>query len=1066
LRLALAPISEDHVSNPDFPGSSWQDGSEFAREPQGWYPSGRDGGYAGRPAAERGTGYPGEADYPAGREAGRRSRRGDRARGARGARGQRPDDWHQAPTGDRGDYGDGSGGYGDYAATGAADRRYGGDHGRPGRGHRRAGGNGAGGNGYAGPEYGGNGSGRDGRGGDGRGGAGSGLLPGGQPGTVSDDIGRGHAKGYRGGKGRRRAGRGTRQYGPGRTGGAGGLAELADPDGSGDPGQPGGRGRGGGGGGGRPAGLVRPPRSVPQRLLHGRWWRHWSVKKVLLLAGAMAAALVLVLAGGFVVIYNHYQVPLAGIASAQQQSSVVYFSDGHSMVGTFGQVNRTVLTKFPPLLEEAFFAAEDRNFRHEGGISLTGTARALFVDLTGGNLQGGSTITEQLVKNYYEAPGAPRTLSTKLAEIVVAIKLAKLESKDWILAHYLNTIFLGPKYMPGGAYGVQAAAEAYFGVPASKLTLSQDAMIAALPKAPSLYDARPATGYWHDRLVQRWRYVIDNMARDNAITQQQADAARFPAVVKPRTNDLTGYDGYVMSLVYNELRADGYSDKTIYDGGLRVYTSISKRLMKGLYRAVRQNKALMRSQGRPMPSYVHVGAVLEQPGTGQILAFYGGPGYGVRHCRKLRCQLDTILAPEPVGSSFKPYVLATAVSQGMDVQTSVLNSHSPLCIPPDWTLALQLQQSKQTMKCNTPKGYWLFNESAENYRQNLSVSDATAFSNDPAFEDLIHRTGVQNVINMAARLGVSSYDVTGLNALFGDHCLKHHRNCHPGSVVAALGAGSLTAVDQANTFATLVSGGWSVTPHVIKYIDQGTGKTPARITKVRALTPAEAADADYALSFDTTLPGATGLNATWNRPVIAKTGTLGTGANSSQAWFIGAIPQYSLSVGMFTDRPQANPPQILDGLPPVGAWPGSYGGAWPASIWHTFMTDMFNNLPVKQLPAPDFSSPPFFRWVQAPAVKPRPKPPPQQHCPPGQMKHGRGPCPSPTPTPSATPTSTPSATPTPTSKPTKGPPGVPPRRSGPRHPAGPSGGAALTVVVSPPGPLLRRPGWVVTTGLI
>jgi len=810
---------------------------------------------------------------------------------------------------------------------------------------------------------------------------------------------------------------------------------------------------------------VRPRRNLLQRLWYGRWWRHWSIKKVLLLTGAMAAVLAMALVLGFVVIYNHYKVPLAGIASAQQQSSVVYFSDGHTQVGTFGQVNRTVLTSFPTLLKEAFFAAEDRNFLHEGGISLTGTARALYVDLTGGSRQGGSTITEELIKNYYEQPGAPRTLSTKLAEIVVAIKLAKLESKDWILTHYLNTIFLGPNYIPGGTYGVQAAAEAYFGVPASKLTLPQEAMLAAMVQAPSVFDPRhphQIVSYLGYSVYDRWKYVLDNMVRDGAITQQQASTAQFPKVIDPRTNTLTGYNGYIMNLVHNELQADGYSDNTIYNGGLRIYTTINRRLMNGLYSAVRQNIATMRREGQPMPWYVHVGAVLERPGTGQIVAIYGGPGFGVRHCRRLKCQLDTVLAPEPVGSSFKPYVLATAVSQGMNAKTSILNSHAPLCIPPDWTLADRLMLSKQTLSCDTPNGFWPFTETSENYRQNLTVPYATAYSNDPAFEDLIHRTGVEAVIKMAAQLGVSSYDINGLNALFGPN------GTHAGSVTAALGEGSLTAVDQANTFATLVSGGVSVTPHVIKYIVQGTNRTLPKITRTQPLTPAQAADADYALSFDTTLPGATGLNAAWNRPVIAKTGTLGTGANASQAWFIGAIPQYSLSVGMFTDRPQAVPPQVLDVLPSVGGLTGGYGGAWPATIWRTFMTEQFNNLPIRQLPTPNFNTPPFFKWVQAPPVK-KAKP---KRCPGGQLRHGKAPCPSPspsgspTPSPSGTPSPTPSGSPSPTPS-SSFTPGARTRQPGHSRTPGPrqADAPSLVTAVTPPMPSLRRPGWAVTTGL-
>jgi membrane peptidoglycan carboxypeptidase len=851
----------------------------------------------------------------------------------------------------------------------------------------------------------------------------------------------------------------------------------------------------------------------------GKWWRRWTFKKAGLLAGGIAATMALVLVAAFFVMLQNTVVPIAQLSAPIQQSSLVYFSNG-KVVGCFCSVDSHALSesqvKQSKLLVAAVLAAEDRHFFTEGGVSITGILRAAKEDLFGNSYQGASTITEQFVKTYYDpARLGNLTISDKIKEIFVAIKLARMRPKWWILTRYLNSIPLG-----AGATGIDAAAETYFNRQPWQLTAGQAAMIGAMIQAPYGYEPmNPSAiplGYTNS-LVDRWIYVLTNMVRDGAISQQEMNSIvpdptnaaaalkDFPKVrIHPPDSSWPGYRGYIMQLVYDELQAYyGYGNQSlaqIGSDGLQIHTTISEHLMNQLYSAVSQNKQEMLTEGVRMPSYINISAVLEQPKTGKILAFYGGPGYGVKNCVKINCQYNTILAAEPVGSSFKPYVLTTAVSQGMDVQTTTLNSHSPLCIPPDWNYTYQHELSKQTSNCHQ-LGFWPFNEPTENYPINLPVNEATALSNDPAYEDLIHRTTVQAVINVAQTLGVSPIDIAGLNAQFGNGCHIKHPQCHEGAVTAALGEGSLSAVDQANTFADLVSGGISATPHVIDYIVSPSGlKTPAHVVVTRALQPEVAGDVDYALSFDTHVfpgfGGGTGYpNAVWNRPMIAKTGTLGNGAYASQAWFIGAIPQYSLSVGMFTNRPSGNNPEILDGLPPAGGVGGGYGGAWPAHIWHTFMAENFNNIKVEPLPPQGYAgnNPPFTRWIMAPPVKPKKKAckqpgqghhhhhffgnqgnggPCQKNNGPGPS-HSPGPSPSPTPThpsPSPTPTS-PSPSPTSPSPSPTSPSPSPSKHGGHAHHKSPgpqSPAAYTTAVVVPatvPDRLSRRAGWVALTSL-
>ena len=1117
------------MSSRDFPGPSWQDRSQSPDGPSeylngnGDYGRAHDAGWSANDRSPGQSGYgrqrddDGRAGYPASRDrgaSGRASGRGyepggyDGGRGAGGNRGyeNQENSGYDYPGNGYGRNGNGYPGNGS-ADNGSAGNGYAsnGRRGRKGPGRRS---DKYADDGYAGNGYGRNGYDRNGYGGNGQ---------------RSEDYDRDRS-GYAGRVASRR-GSGRPDAPEGWPGGGYDDAGLYRPEGpygsgGGGYGPDGPRWRRGLAGrnvrdlvrsrpGGRPG---RPP--VPgnwlQRQWRANWWRHWTLKKAGLVSGGVAATMALVMIAGFFVAYSSVRVPIAALSQPLQQASMVFFSNGRQ-IGCFCAVDRTVLTedqiKQSKNLVAAVLAAEDRNFFNEGGVSVNGIMRAAKADLTGGAIQGGSTITEQFVKKYYDPSGLGNlSYSTKVKEIFVAMKLAKMESKWWILTHYLNFIYLG-----SGAWGAEAAAQTYFGRPAWKLTVPQAAMIAAMIQAPGQYDPLHPTAvvpYLGNSLLDRWVYVLGNMQRDGVITQQQLNALApditnasnddlkyFPKVlINPPDSNWPGYRGYVMSLVENELQANyGISPSQIGSMGLQIHTTINERLMNGLYAAVRQNKQLMASYGVPLPSYVHIGAVLEKPGTGKILAFYGGPGFGVKHCSELHCKLDTILAAEPVGSSFKPYVLATAVSQGMNVQTSILNSHSPLCIPPDWTPTDQLQLSKQTKNCNTSAGYWLFNESSEDTPgRNLGVPVATASSNDPAYEDLIHRTTVQAVINMAQALGVSSYDVAGLNALFGPH------GEYPGAVNSALGEGSLTAVDQANTFATLASGGISVTPHVIDYVVQDGVQIPNKIARARALQPAVAADTDYALSFDTNAGmGGTGYpNAVWDRPFIAKTGTLGTGASASMAWFIGAIPQYSLSVGMFTDRPYTKPPQILDGLASINGVTGGYGGAWPAHIWQTFMSNEFTqaNLPVKQFPQPSYTGtdPVFVKWNQAPPIKKKTKCQIQQggggngngnghgHGPgqgPGPIVclPGTGPTQSPGPTSSPSPgpsgTSSPSPSPSPSGSVSPSPSPSLSRGKKAALPQSPAQQSALlvsglTAVATVPRSPLRRTAWTATTSLL
>jgi membrane peptidoglycan carboxypeptidase len=823
-------------------------------------------------------------------------------------------------------------------------------------------------------------------------------------------------------------------------------------------------GRGGTGGrGSGPAGFDGPPPSRGERfkrwLLSGRWWRHWTWKKAVgVLAGGFAAVVLLGVAT-FFYMYEHTPIPTETDLTASWQSSTVYFANGKPL-GTFTNnsgINRQLLApdQIPKIMTDAMTAAEDRGFYTEGGISVTGLLRSAFDDVFGsGGLQGGSTITMQYAKNYYTGVDAGQQATTKIKEIFIAMKLAHKQSKQWIMTQYLNTVPFG-----GTNYGLGAASQAYFDIdltkPGATLSPSQAAMLAAMPNEPGVFSPNPADKAGYAALQLRWRYVLTNMVRDGNITQQEANQAKFPAYTPPPNgNGESGYTGYLLQMVEQELEApvadggQGLTQQQVDTGGYHVTTTFSKAKVEALARSINQEKAAMRLDGAPFHDYDRIGAVLEDPKTGAITAVYGGPGYGSARCGSTDCDFNTAEAAEPVGSSFKPYVLSTAVHEDMNVFTSRLNGYSPIWIPEN---PENLQTETMLSSLSPPPGvsaqdtvglaangiyYFKFDEAGEDSNAPLPVNVAAAISSDPAFEDLAHRDGIDSVINMAKSFGVGQNafvdpcqasestsgsvpltirycnDLTGPGykvgkSWYAGHGLEDNFSTTttdkgglaagtPGSPAIALGENPLTPVEQATTFATLADEGLYHTPHVILKLQQGTSNVPLNLTERQVLSPAAAADVDWALSFDNQLGSGTAYeNVPFRRGgVIGKTGTLGQNTTSSQAWFIGATPdQEALSVALFTNDPGT---QVLNNLPTVGGTPGSQGGGWPATIWNNFMMAEFANTPASPM-FPTVNSSLFQKWIQV-AAQPLPicKHGQTKHCKPGKNPF-RNPNPNPTP---------------------------------------------------------------------
>ena len=730
----------------------------------------------------------------------------------------------------------------------------------------------------------------------------------------------------------------------------------------------GGRGPGGPGGPGEPrrargpSGFGGPGRRGLDRTgvkVKGSWWRHWTWQKAVGVLLAVIGAVIVLGAIAMAVVYEETPVPSAAMAATGYSQSVVYSSDG-TLIGRFGTTNRQMLTyaqlQQSPALINAVLAAEDRNFFNEGGISPTGIMRAAYEDIRGGNgsLQGGSTITQEFVRQYYAGIGTQQTLSRKFKEIFVAMKVAKEKSKEWILTNYLNTIYLGD-----GAYGVGAAAQTYYAKPVAKLDVAQAAVIAAIIQQPSTY---PLPQY-RPELISRWHYVLNGMVQMGKLTQQQANAMKFPVPgdYVPQTVGTDVWDPYILDMVYNEL-VDVYhfSQAQIYTGAYTIRTAIDNAKMAELYAAVRDNEAQIDESSFPFdPTYMHAGAVLENPADGSIQALYPGPGYpGSKYngtgkvitksyCKKIACEVNmAVYNREQVGSSFKPYILSTAVQQGMNVQTSTLDGYDNLYIPQDTEPTMYPATSVPAGQA----GWYLVHNDSTAENGPYTPQMAMAVSINTAYADLWHvvaGTHGANVVDMAQAFGVNT-DAAGITG--------------PGGMEdqagTALGQASLTVGEQATMLATLDDNGIYHDAHVITSITRNNAPpTPIKITSYPVfssdptLNAEEATQVQWAMSEDTAPYGTAPTAGLSNgQEIVAKTGTTNT---AQSAFFIGAIPSQALAVALFTNE-QGKGNETLDNLGGIFQGGGD-GGTWPAAIWHTYAQDEFVPLGVEQFTAPVFT---------------------------------------------------------------------------------------------------------------
>jgi membrane peptidoglycan carboxypeptidase len=575
-------------------------------------------------------------------------------------------------------------------------------------------------------------------------------------------------------------------------------------------------------------------------------------------------------------------------AYVNSQSTIIQYSNG-AEIGRIGSENRQILkmSKIPLRLRYAVMAAEDRNFYSNRAFSVTGIGHAIVSNvLTLGNGRGGSTITQQYAKTAFLT--SERSITRKVKELVISLKLENALTKDQIFENYLNTIYFGR-----GSYGVQTAAQQYFNRNANQLSISQSAVIASILRSPGLYDPVLSEAN-KKRLDGRFQYVIQGMLEKKWITPAEAKAAKMP-VVSPRTTSgqLSGPKGYIIDSVQKELSKLGFTQDQLLVGGYVIKTTLDQRAQQSAVDAV--NKLTP----SPAPTNLHTALVAIRPGTGEIIAMYGGKDYVVRQLN------DATQSIALAGSTFKPFALVAALEAGIPL-TSMWNGDTP-----------------QTFD-DLGKPYEVSNYGDEGWGQ-VDLLTATQHSINTVFVPLGIKAGMDKVVDVARRAGIPDSV-----AMIGTP-----------SVV--LGVASPHVIDVANSYATFAAQGVYSKPFIVAQVigpNKGVlyeGKPQTQ----EVFSKDVMADLTYALKG--VVNGGTGSAAlALGRPAAGKTGT---SQSNASAWFSAYTPQLAASVALFRDSAS----ESLNG---IGGLTSVTGGTFPAKIWTAFMKGALKDEPVMSFPAP------------------------------------------------------------------------------------------------------------------
>jgi penicillin-binding protein 1A len=647
----------------------------------------------------------------------------------------------------------------------------------------------------------------------------------------------------------------------------------------------------------------------PQR--RGRLWR-W--RRPLFLLGLLV---VLALAGAA---YLFTQVPLPANEPPLVQTTFICAGDvtsgctvENSIAQLSGGEDRVAVSydQLPPVLINAVISAEDRDFFNHRGVDPVGIGRALWANIRNESVQqGGSTITQQYVKNVYLTQ--ERTLTRKVKEAALAVKVERELSKEEILSRYLNVIYFGR-----GAYGVQAASRSYFGKNVEDLDLAEAAYLAGLIRSPETADAQlpptdPKQPEQRATADQRRRSVLDGMRAEGYINQQQYDnasAASWDAVaLRPVSANNYGDVArpelgteYFLDYVKYWLVSSGeFTDAEIYGGGLRVYTTLDFDMQEQAIDAITS------TLNRPSdPS----AALVSIDGQGRVRSMVGGLDYEASRVNLAVGEEGGGSGRAP-GSSFKPVILAEALKQGVPLDKAY---DAP---------------AKKVFPDANAGDDWEVGNYADAGLGRLNLIDATRKSSNTAYAQLILDVGVDNAAALATRLGVSA-DVPDYPSI-------------------VLGTSEVSVLDMASAYSTFADKGEHIQPSVVSRVTdaKGTVLYEAPSQRQRVLSEEVAQGVNWALN--QVIENGTGTGAKFGQPAAGKTGTTD---EYRDAWFVGYTCSLTTAVWMGYPGTETKLMKSVHGVEVTG-------GTFPATIWRKFMTEATT----------DMESCPFERPARAPAT--------------------------------------------------------------------------------------------------
>jgi penicillin-binding protein 1A len=590
------------------------------------------------------------------------------------------------------------------------------------------------------------------------------------------------------------------------------------------------------------------------------------------------------------------------------QTSFIFASDGTRITELHATEDRVILAadQMTRAVRDATVAIEDRRFYSHPGIDFHSIFRAAAVDISRGRVvEGGSTITQQLVKNLYT--GDAETLQRKVDEAALALQMEQRLTKDEILTTYLNTVYFGE-----GAYGIEAASQTYFGIHASELTLSQSATLAGLITAPNHFDPFVRPGSAEGR-----RNVVLRLMREmGTITAVQRRRARDERIVVTKRDDGARYpfpyfvDYLKQWFLSNPAFGKTYDDRyrLLFTGGLRITTTLDPSIQSAAEDAV--------TEILPFPRDPDAAVTVVDPRTGYVRAMVGGRAHHYwsdTNAGRVNLATDAGGSGRQTGSAFKAFALVAALSHGYSPDTT-------FAAPASITLPLP------------GGGSWhVTNADGRDYGT-LSLRTATEDSVNTVYAQLIQQLGADTVVRTAESMGIRC-------------CTDVSEPTAPLLAVdsAVLGSNEANTLEMASAYGTLATGGRRVAPVPVESVvgPDGAILWQADPQPQQVVDPQVAAAANDILQ-DVVLYG-TGTAANIGRPQIGKTGT---DDNHDNAWFVGAVPQLSAAVwvGFHEGQIPMEPPRTRITV---------FGGTWPAQIWRLLMQKATATLSKEAFPTPE-----------------------------------------------------------------------------------------------------------------